>query len=265
MATPLIPYTIAWLIGIWIASRIALPNLALGFVAVVAIAGIILVWRTPKPRWAFVLALAAMLGALRFNFAQPHFNQTSLATYNDQALPVIVEGIIVGEPDARDAYTNLRVEADHLLISNLDSGVTRTVRGLVLVQAPPFTDFHYGDRVQAEGKLQTPTDSGGFSYREYLARQGVYSLMSRPRVTELARDQGFAPLAWLYSFKSRAKNVVAQILPEPQASLLTGILLGDDSGIPKSVQDAFRATGTSHMIAISGYNGTQTMFTGHTV
>jgi competence protein ComEC len=49
-------------------------------------------------------------------------------------------------------------------------------------------------------------------------------------------------------------HVIAQTLrvPEPQASLLTGILLGDDSGIPKSVQDTFRATGTSHMIAISG-------------
>jgi hypothetical protein len=32
----------------------------------------------------FVLALAATLGALRFNLAQPHFDQTSLATYNDQ-------------------------------------------------------------------------------------------------------------------------------------------------------------------------------------
>jgi competence protein ComEC len=165
---------------------------------------------------------------------------------------VIVEGVVTAEPDARDAYTNLRVEADQLLISNLPDGITRTVKGLVLVQAPPFTDFRYGDRLRVEGKLQTPTDSGDFSYRDYLARQGVYSIMSRPRLTVLARDQGFAPRAWLYAFKARAKNVIAQILPEPQASLLTGILLGDDSGIPKSVQDAFRATGTSHIIAISG-------------
>ena len=73
--------------------------------------------------------------------------------------------------------------------------------------------------------------------------------MSRPRVTVLARDQGLAPLAWLApftecAFKARAKNVIEQILPEPQASLLTGILLGDDSGLPKSVQDAFRTTGS---------------------
>ena len=50
------------------------------------------------------------------------------------------------------------------------------------------------------------------------------------------------------AFKVYAKSIIAQTLrvPEPQASLL-----GDDSGIPKSVQDAFRTTGTSHIIAIS--------------
>ena len=45
--------------------------------------------------------------------------------------------------------------------------------GLVLVQAPPFTDYRYGDRLRTEGKLQTPTDTADFSYREYLARQGA--------------------------------------------------------------------------------------------
>ncbi len=97
-------------------------------------------------RWVFVLALAAFLGAFRYNLAQPHFDQTSLATYNDQLKSVVVEGVIVGEPDARDAYTNLRVEADKLTITDQP---TRTVKGLVLVQAPPFTNFRYGDRVRA--------------------------------------------------------------------------------------------------------------------
>ena len=160
----------------------------------------------------------------------------------------MVEGIVVGEPDMRDMYTNLRAEADRLIITQQP---TRTVKGLVLVQAPPFTDFRYGDRIRADGKLQTPTSTDDFDYREYLARQDVYSITSRPCVAMLARDQGFAPLAWLHSFKAHAKNVIAQVLPKPQASLLTGILLGDDSGIPKSVQDTFRTTGTSHVIAIS--------------
>jgi competence protein ComEC len=43
-------------------------------------------------------------------------------------------------------------------------------------------------------------------------------------------------------------------VPEPQASLLTGILLGDDSGLSEPMQDAFRTTGMTHIIAISGFN-----------
>jgi competence protein ComEC len=249
MAMPLIPFTLAWLIGIWLASRVVLSTLALGVATGVAIVGIILAWRASKPRWMFILVLAATLGAVRYNSVQPHFDQTSLATYNDQAKPVIVEGVVTSEPDARDAYTNLRVEAERLVISDQP---TLTVKGLVLVQAPPFTDYRYGDRVRTEGKLQTPANTGDFDYREYLARQNIYSIMSRPRVIVLARDQGFAPLGWLYAFKARARNVIARILPEPQASLLAGILLGDGSGIPKSVQDAFRTTGMPHIIAIGG-------------
>jgi hypothetical protein len=65
-------------------SRIALPTLAFGFAGGMAIVGIILAWRAPRPRWIFVLALAVTLGALRCNLAQPHSDRTTLATCNDQ-------------------------------------------------------------------------------------------------------------------------------------------------------------------------------------
>ena len=44
------------------------------------------------------------------------------------------------------------------------------------------------------------------------------------------------------------------------ACLLTGILLGDDSGMPRALDDAFRETGMTHIIAISGL--TQAMVIG---
>jgi predicted membrane metal-binding protein len=37
-------------------------------------------------------------------------------------------------------------------------------------------------------------------------------------------------------------------------SLLAGILLGDEGGIPQDVKQAFQDTGTAHVIAISGFN-----------
>jgi len=124
-------------VGAMPALRLAEMNsIALGFAVGRAIVGIILLWRAPKPRWAFVLTLAAILGAIRFNLVQSHFDQTTPATRsaNDQPKPVIVKGLIVDEPGTRDAYTNLRIEADQLIITDQP---TRTVKGPVLVQAPP--------------------------------------------------------------------------------------------------------------------------------
>ncbi|MGB9521571.1 MAG: ComEC/Rec2 family competence protein, partial [Anaerolineales bacterium] len=51
-----------------------------------------------------------------------------------------------------------------------------------------------------------------------------------------------------------AEQTIKHIFPEPQAALLSGILLGIESGIPKSLQDAFIKSGTAHIIAISGFN-----------
>ncbi len=45
-----------------------------------------------------------------------------------------------------------------------------------------------------------------------------------------------------------------QLLPEPQASLLNGILWGEQKQMPKDFYEALRRTGTLHVIALSGMN-----------
>jgi competence protein ComEC len=50
------------------------------------------------------------------------------------------------------------------------------------------------------------------------------------------------------------QHVIAQLLPEPSASLLTGILLGIKGAIPGDLWDALETTGTSHIVVISGFN-----------
>jgi competence protein ComEC len=70
----------------------------------------------------------------------------------------------------------------------------------------------------------------------------------------IAADQGNLFWEALYAFKERALAMVYQLWPDPEASLLAGILLGVESGIPEDVLEAFQDTGTAHVIAISGFN-----------
>lgn len=51
-----------------------------------------------------------------------------------------------------------------------------------------------------------------------------------------------------------ATAFIAQILPEPHAGLLSGILFGVKSSIPYEVRNALQTTGTLHITALSGMN-----------
>jgi len=73
-------------------------------------------------------------------------------------------------------------------------------------------------------QLSAPPEFATFSYADILARQGVYSLIDRPRVSVLGHDRGNPVLSIIYGFRNRAFVVIQRILPEPQVSLLSGCL-----------------------------------------
>jgi competence protein ComEC len=76
----------------------------------------------------------------------------------------------------------------------------------------------------------------------FQARQGVCSMLRRPQIELIEAGRWGSPFwAALYAFKGRAQATIAQMLPEPHAALLTGILLGVEAGIPRgwySLQNA---------------------------
>ncbi|MEK7141743.1 MAG: ComEC/Rec2 family competence protein [Patescibacteria group bacterium] len=53
---------------------------------------------------------------------------------------------------------------------------------------------------------------------------------------------------------STLTTVLGRLLPEPQAGLLAGILFGTRASLSRALTDAFIATGTIHIIALSGQN-----------
>jgi competence protein ComEC len=247
---PLVYLGTGWFIGIALASALHLPIYLLLPAFLFPIIGLFL-WRYDRrARLIWISVICALCGALWFTLRLPHFDQNSLSTYNGIGV-VTLEGVIDTDPDVRDTYINLRVNADRLTLPDRSS---RPIEGIVLVRPSRPAEFRYGDRVRVTGQLSAPPEFATFNYADYLARQGVYSMIDRPRLTVLEHDRGHPIIAAIYAFRNRAFIVIQQILPEPQASLLSGILLGIDAGLPLSVQEDFRVTGTSHIIAISGYN-----------
>jgi competence protein ComEC len=127
----------------------------------------------------------------------------------------------------------------------------------VLVKLPAYPERRYGDRLSLKGMLTTPREAerpGQFDYRAYLVRKRIFALME-PKTARLLSERN-ASRAWaaLLDVRDRARRVLLRELPEPQASLAVGILLGLQSSIPADVAANFSATGTSHILVISGWN-----------
>ncbi len=258
---PLAIFVIGWLIGIGLAPLLPQPWWAWLVLSALGLIAAVLARRDANWRNVAIAVVMLGLGAARWIWAQPAFDETFIATYNDLG-EAAIEGIVIDEPDVRDTYVNLRVEVDSLQLIESENPIQ--VHGTVLVQAPRFPSFNYGDRVRAFGVLESPPVFEDFSYAAYLARQGVYSILRRAQAETISNSPRFAsnPLLNLqlaifkplFAFKARALAAIAATFPEPQGSLLSGILLGVESGIPESLQEAFRKTGTSHIVAISGFN-----------
>ena len=197
-----------------------------------------------------ILLVALFLGAARYQLSVPDFDAFHIAFYNDRDYDLLITGTLIEPPDYRDNYTNLRVSVKAVDTGDGDLAAS----GIILVRASNNQTFHYGENIRLRGKLKTPPENEDFSYRDYLAAQHVHSYMSTAVVTVLPGNGGNPLSVALYGIKERALANIYRMFPDPESSLMAGILLGVDTGLTRELQDAFKNTGTAHIIAISGFN-----------
>jgi len=256
---PLMWFSLAFLAGIVLARLVSLHIFVWIGLFVIAdlllIASRLIARRLPSlpfffSPFAFVLLLALFLGAARYQFSVPRFNAFHIAFYNDRDYDLLVTGTLTEPADYRDNYTNLRVN-----VTNVDTGDgDLPAEGLLLVRVSNNQVFHYGEILRLRGKLKTPPENEDFSYRDYLAAQHIHSYMSSAEVTVLPGRGGNPFSRAMYTIKDKSLANIYHIFPDPESSLMAGILLGVDTGLTQELQQAFKNTGTAHIIAISGFN-----------
>lgn len=202
----------------------------------------------PQHRFFVVIMLAfAVLFPIRA-FIYTHFHQPLL----DEFLGKTFEGrgVVVEEPEEKSFYQEVIVDLQ---------GTKR--RQKILVQAPFYPRFEYGDEVMVKGVLKYPkdfkTDAGHtFYYQKYLAKDDIYYLLSSANVTHLQKDQGNSLKAFLYGIKHSFIAQIQKILPRPESSLMAGMLIAGKDGLGTTLEDTFKEVGLIHIVVLSGYNVT---------
>jgi len=197
-----------------------------------------------------VCLIFGFLGIMRYQSALPQESFEHIHFYNNQH--VEFAGMISQEPDQRQDRVKYNIKAQQIKYNDKWFPVS----GQVLATTYLFPEYNYGDKVQVVCDLLQPEPIEDFAYDKYLARYHIYSLCYYPQMIVLDHDQGNVLLASIYKFKAFFTAKLNKILPEPQASFLGGLLIGARKAIPEYLTQVFSQTGTTHIIAVSGYNVT---------
>jgi competence protein ComEC len=242
----------AWLLGVAAAAFTgADPWASLAAAAGLAAASFAL---RPRPSTLGLIALGAALifaAAWRYDSTAPPDTPSGIARQNDEDA-VRFRALVAAEPDERGSTVRYRLAVREVYWG----GRWQPESGGVLMRKAPFPRYDYGDLLELRGELETPPTFDDFDYREYLLRRGIGSLIAYPRVSVLAHDQGSAFRAALIDTRARLSGALADALPEPEASLAAGVLLGKRVDLPPDLTEDMNATGTSHLVAVSGQNVT---------
>ncbi len=244
---PLFLPALAWLMGLLLVQSLLpgedlFPRWTLFFLIwmLPAVAAVGLRFPDPGGRRLPLLFLILLLGAIRGTLRPIPSLPPPVATAVAEGAEITLEGIVVDDPAERGAGSRFRFRPD--------GG-----DGLLQVDLPQGRPA-YGDRIRLTGRAGPLPVSTGVDRRAVLARQGVLGIFRAREWARLRSGEGNPLLGLLYRARGHARVRLREILPDPEAGLLIGILLGDESSIPWEVEQAFARSGLSHIVAISGYN-----------
>src|SRR5579872_2303039 len=259
-------YTLVALVGAWIGGialrpaglLVALTPLAWILLAVLCLgicigAGVIgRVVIAPSPAWRIwrallmlgMLGCCAALGAARAASVDTRYDASSVGLLANGQM-VVLQGVVATEPDLRDGYRYLTVDVSAVGLGGTYAVRPATGRIEAIVYGPDdWFSPAYGDTVQITGTLE-PLGAGFVS-------PGVVARVTGARVTVSQRGGGNPLLAFLFDLRLRLAQAIQRSLPEPEAALLIGILLGLKTPVLRARLALFTATGTIHLVVPAG-------------
>jgi competence protein ComEC len=193
------------------------------------------------------LALAsALLGMVRAELAgvDPQLAAQATALAGSQA---VISGRVGDDPRPLSGGYEVLLEPDSVitLAGRRPAAGDVMVRSKVAAVVPAP-----GDRVQAAGRLELPRNRPGYDRRAYLAQRGAYLEMPSGQLTVVRADAGARALpGWL---RDHYRKALEQLLPQPHAALLVGVVLGVRTGLPARLNQELIDTGLVHLLVLSG-------------
>jgi len=165
-----------------------------------------------------------------------------------------VVGTIISNPEIKEYKTVYTLKVDSI---NGNISYKNTKLLLNVKKEKNEKLYFYGNKISFIGEFKEASvkrNFGGFDYQEYLKTKGIYRIIetkSNKIKVEKENNINFI-LKLANTVSNKIEEQANKLFNEQEASLLTGILIGNKSNLDEDIQEAFRDSNLSHMLAVSG-------------
>ena len=190
--------------------------------------------------YIFIILGLHYLGVVFFNYNKVCSNISKSDNY---------KGIIVEEKEEED-YKKVyivKLQSDNETINNR--------KCILNLKNKNNKKLSYGDEIYFDGEYSIPEGKrnyGGFDYSLYMKTQKLYGTFEIENYELINKNKGNKLEEKILDFKKYVKNILNTNLDKDEANLCIGLLIGDRTNISKQIEEDFKNSNLTHMLAVSG-------------
>ena len=117
--------------------------------------------------------------------------------------------------------------------------------------------FKYGDKIKLIAEIEEPSsqrNKGGFDYKQYLKTKKIYVIASTKESNIYLIKENNVNIInkFVNVISNKIKEKTNKILDKDKASIITAILIGNKDNLSDEIEEDFRNSSLSHILAVSG-------------
>ncbi|HXF43916.1 MAG TPA: ComEC/Rec2 family competence protein [Candidatus Paceibacterota bacterium] len=186
--------------------------------------------------WLTGLSLLAVLGALYYTADDMKFRRSINVPFGGKTT---FSGVIVSNPVLKTASQEFKLK------------LNLPFSGNILIKTARYPEFRYGDEVNIEGKIEKPFAG---SYARYLSKERISGVVTFAEVEKIGSGRKSKIKTSLFEIKNAVIGSFQRVLPAKEAAFVSGLTLGERGEFSADFKEAMAKSGTTHLVALSGYN-----------